>query len=193
MVSLAVEQWPDTVLPSTVEDISSFGKYTHMLRVAPQHLFHAWAQISLELANVDCRVRCHFTNECIQKTLVYGVRTMPLRIREIVDVCDMRGIIKHSDTSLDIICTTRDGKFDCLTGWRVSPGQVTELEVLTRKGCLRMCVAPSNDKPYEWFTKDTADELSCWLWTISNKKNQRCNIRLDIGHLLTENMKNILN
>ena len=194
MVSLAVEQWPDTVLPtsSVVGDIAKNSE--HVLRVAPQHLFHAWEQISLVLATMECQAACHFTDKPVQKTLVYGGgHTMPLRIHEQVAKSRVRGFMRHSDEALDVICTATDPKFHCPTGWRVSPSQIIAIEIRTAKGCLRLESEPSPAKSIEWFGLTVADELSCWLWSVSPKQNMRRVNLIDVSSMLTENMKNIIN
>jgi len=68
MVSLASEQWPDTVLPS-VETIEPHENTRLTLRIAPEHLFLAWEQLSLELAKIPCEVVCQFKPNPIQKTI----------------------------------------------------------------------------------------------------------------------------
>lgn len=194
MVSLAIEQWPDTVLPpsSTVIDI---GKDSELvLRVAPQHLFHAWGQMSLVLSTMECQAVCHFTDKPVQKTLVYGGgRSMPLRIHEQVDKSNVRGFMRHSDEALDVICTATDPKFHCPTGWRVSPSQINAIEIRTAKGCLRLESEPSHAKSIDWFGLAVADEVSCWLWSVSPKQNTRRVNLIDVSSMLTENMKNIIN
>jgi len=193
MVSLAVEQWPDTILPATTAHVTVPKGSQTTLRVAPQHLFHAWSQISLELAKLPCQVVCHFKNECIKKTLVYGVRTMPLRIGEMVAHCNIRGFQRHADGALDILCTATDPKYHCATGYRAAPHQVAEVEIRTAKGSLRLQTLASDASDAAWFALDTADELSCWLWSVCRSEHARPTHRLDIDHLLTENMRNILN
>lgn len=191
MVSLAVEQWPDTILLTTAEHITVPKGSQTTLRVAPQHLFHAWSQISLELAKLNCQVVCHFKNECIKKTLVYGVRTMPLRIGEMVSHCNIRGLQKHAEDVLDILCTATDPKYHCATGYRATPQQIAELEIRTVKGGLRLQTVASS--AVSWFDTETADELSCWMWSVSRKDHARPTHQINIDHMLTENMKNILN
>lgn len=193
MVSLAFEQWPDSVLPHTESDIPIIKSTVSNIQVAPQHLFFAWEQMALVLAELDCQVVCRFKATPIQKTLVYGIRTMPLRIHEIVHDCDIRGFMKHSQDVLDVICKQNDTKFDCPQGWRVSECDISSLEIRTHKGSLVLEVQPSTVSRIDWFGMTSADEVSCWLWSVSSKKNARPVNRIDIDYLLTENMKNIIN
>jgi len=194
MVSLAIEQWPDTVLPPSSTAIGIVKGSELILRVAPQHLFHAWGQISLVLATMECQSVCHFNDKPVQKTLVYGGgHTMPLRIHEKVARSNVRGFMRHSDEALDVICTAPDPNFHCPTGWRVAPSQIIAIEIRTAKGCLLLESEPSTAKSIDWFGLAVADELSCWLWSVSPKQNTRRVNLIDVSSMLTENMKNIIN
>lgn len=51
MVSLACEQWPDTVIPVT-EELEPAKNEPTVLTVEPKHLFDAWEQSCLELAAI---------------------------------------------------------------------------------------------------------------------------------------------
>lgn len=190
MVSLATERWPDTVLPSVTHIISS---PIMVLNIAPKHVFDAWEQISLELAKLPCQVVCQFGTTPLQKTLLYGSRVMPLRIFENVHKCDIRGFIKNGDT-LDIICTDSDTFNGNHTGWRVTAAQIVCLEIRTKKGTIAL--RTTGDTSQRWLSTSMADELSCWLWSVSPKR-RRANCHsiledLENAGLLTDNMLNIL-
>lgn len=194
MVSLASEQWPDTVLP-TVEKIEP-GETTHMvLTISSEHLFDAWEQICLELSKIQCQVVCQFGQTPLQKTLLYGSRVMPLRIFENVHKCDVRGFMSNDDT-VDVICTGSSTFKGNLTGWRVLPKQIVSLEIRTNKGTLTLRCSQDNPCKY-WLCQPAADELSCWLWSVSSKENRRANCEsilecLKTSGVLTDKMLNIL-
>ena len=192
MTSFVDEQWPDTVLPPSAGTVDAGNVTALTLEVAPQHLFHAWAQISVELAKVNCNVLCKFKNQCIKKTLLYGARVMPLRIGEMVRTSRIRGLMRHAEDALDFVCASEDENYHCATGWRASPSQVAELDIRTPTGCLRLVTVPSDSSSTAWFALDTANELSCWLWSVSSKENVRPVNRIDIGCLLSDKMKTIL-
>jgi len=173
MVSLASEQWPDTVLPSveTIELNCRQGSRL-TLGIAPEHLFIAWEQISLELAKIPCEVICEFKEKPIQKTLLYGSRVMPLRITELVHKCNAIGFIKGPCDAIDVVCPPKDTFRGNMCGWRVNPTQIHSVEIRTTMGSL---VLKNDGRTLvsDWFCLPTADELSCWLWSVSTKENTR--------------------
>lgn len=188
MVSLASEQWPDTVLPS-VTQINPFPTDPLVISVASGQVFAAWEQISLELSKIPCQVVCQFGPTPLQKTLMYGSRVMPLRIFENVHKCDVRGFVKNGD-ALDIVCA--DTFVDNPTGWRASAEQIVCLEIRTKKGTVTLRVDDCNNQ------RSAADELSCWMWSVSSKENSRKTHLVDIlaglekSGVLTHKMLNIL-
>ena len=194
MVSLASEQWPDTVLPA-VEKIEPGETTPMVLTISSEHLFDAWEQICLELSKIPCQVVCQFGQTPLQKTLLYGSRVMPLRIFENVHKCDVRGFMRNDDT-VDVICTDSSTFKGNLTGWRVHPKQIVSLEIRTNKGTVTLRC--SQDKPCKyWLCQPAADELSCWIYSVSSKENRRANAHyilegLENAGILTDNMINIL-
>ena len=195
MVSLACEQWPDTVLP-IVDEIETPQMTPVILTIEPSHLFDAWEQSCLELAKIHCQVVCQFGSAPLQKTLLYGSRVMPLRIFENVDKCDVRGFMKNGD-ALDVICTDSNTFKGNNTGWRVFPEQIVSLEIRTNRGTMKIVINPSETPSKYWFAQPEADELSCWIWSVSSKKNCRVNAHyilegLENVGILTDNMRNIL-
>lgn len=194
MVSLASEQWPDTVLP-TVEKIEPGETTPMVLTISSEHFFDAWEQICLELSKIQCQVVCQFGQTPLQKTLLYGSRVMPLRIFENVHKCDVRGFMRNDDT-LDVICTGSSTFKGNLTGWRVLPKQIVSLEIRTNKGTLTLRCSQVKPCKY-WLCQPAADELSCWLWSVSSKENRRANCEsilecLKTSGVLTDKMLNIL-
>mgnify|MGYP006091298609 CR=1 FL=1 len=192
MVSLASEQWPDTVLPS-VETIEPHENTRLTLRIAPEHLFLAWEQLSLELAKIPCEVVCQFKPNPIQKTIFYGSRVMPLRISEVVHKCNVLGFVKSPSDAIDVITKGTFRGNRC--GWRVNPTQIYSVEIRTTMGSLVL----KNDVRTlvsDWFCLPMADELSCWLWSVSTKENTRStkNIleSLVTSGQITDRMINIL-
>ena len=193
MVSLASEQWPDTVLPS-VTQINSSETTPMVLHIASKHVLGAWEQSCLELSKIPCQVVCQFGPTPLQKTLMYGSRVMPLRIFEHVHKCDVRGFIKNGDR-IDVVCTESDTFKGNLAGWRVTPSQIVSIEIRTTKGTmiLRCTVNASST----WLSQPAADELSCWVWSVSSKENRRVNCDallecLETSGVLTDKMLNIL-
>ena len=169
MVSLASEQWPDSVMPSTVK-IDRVQSDHVVLSIDPRHLFDAWEQISLDLSKVKCQVICQFGPAPLQKTLLYGSRVMPLRIFENVHTCDVRGFIK-SDNTIDVICTNSNTFRGNVSGWRVNTQQIIALEIRTEKGTLTLRTNAPSKKA--WICVRAADELSCWIWSVASKENRR--------------------
>ena len=169
MVSIAAGQWPDTVLPS-VETIEPCEHNRLILNIASEHLFLAWEQMSLELAKIPCEVICQFKQKPIQKTLLYGSCVMPLRISEIVYKCNILGFMKSPCGAIDVV--TNDTFRGNMSGWRVNPNQILSVEIRTTIGSL---VLKNEDRTLvsDWFCLPTADELSCWLWSVSAKENTR--------------------
>lgn len=193
MVSFACEQWPDTVLPASDTNVDADISNVISFQVSEEHLWDAWAQISLELAKIHCQVFCTFkSNAYMKKTLFYGSKVMPLRIMDNVSRCEIRGLIQRDDDCLDIVCVARDKKFDCVSGLRARLSQIAGIEIRTAKGCLNLITFGRNVTPMSWIHLETANELSCWLWTVSNKENARNHNRIDIQSMLSDNMKKIL-
>ena len=195
MVSLACEQWPDTVLP-IVEKIESSQTTPIILTIKPGHLFDAWEQSCLELAKIPCQVVCQFGPAPLQKTLLYGSRVMPLRIFENVHKCDVRGFVKNGDT-LDVVCTDSNTFKGNNTGWRVFPKQIVSLEIRTNLGTMKIVNKPSDNTGKYWLMQPEADELSCWIWSVSSKEKCRATAHyilegLENVGMLTDNMRNIL-
>jgi hypothetical protein len=127
--------------------------------------------------------------------LMYGSRVMPLRIFENVHKCDVRGFMKNDDT-LDVICTDSSTFKGNLTGWRAHPKQIVSLEIRTNKGMVTLRCSQDNPDKY-WLCQPTADELSCWLWSVSSKENRRVNAHhilegLQNSGVLSDKMLNIL-
>lgn len=196
MVSLACEQWPDTVIPVT-EELEPAKNEPTVLTVEPKHLFDAWEQSCLELAKIPCQVVCQFGSTALQRTLLYGSRVMPLRIFENVHKCNVRGFIKNVDT-LDVICTDSDTFNGNNTGWRVFPKQIQSIEIRTQVGTMKIFIKAS-DKPSNkyWIMQPEADELSCWVWSVSSKEYRRANSdyildSLQNSGVITDKMINIL-
>ena len=194
MVSLASEQWPDTVLPS-VEKINPAQTTPMVLAISSEHLFDAWEQICLELSKIQCQVVCQFGQTPLQKTLLYGSRVMPLRIFEKVQRCDIRGFVRNDDT-LDVICTCSSMFKSNLTGWRVLPKQIVSLEIRTNKSTVTLRCSQAKHGKY-WLCEPAADELSCWMCSVSSNENRRANAHyilegLENAGILTDNMLNIL-
>jgi len=195
MVSLASEQWPDTVLPSVTQMTPPETNPT-VLHITSNHLFDAWEQSCLELAKIPCQVVCQFGPAPLQKTLMYGSRIMPLRIFENVHKCDVRGFIKNCDT-IDVICTESDTFKGNNVGWRVTPNQIMSIEIRTTNGMVILhCIDGVNASP-TWLSQPVADELSCWVWSVSSKENRRANCEsilecLKTSGVLSDKMLNIL-
>jgi len=195
MVSLASEQWPDTVLPS-VTQISPSETTPMVLHIAPNHVFDAWEQSCLELAKIPCQVICQFGPAPLQKTLMYGSRVMPLRVFENVHKCEACGFIKNGNT-IDVICTESNTFKGSNAGWRVTTNQIVSIEIRTTKGTVILRCTDSVNASLNWLSQPVADELSCWVWSVSSKENRRANCEsilecLETSGVLTDKMLNIL-
>lgn len=194
MVSLASEQWPDTVLP-TVDKLEPPQTASMVLSISSKHFFDAWEQTCLELSKIPCQVVCQFGQTPLQKTLLYGSRVMPLRIFENVHRCDVRGFVRNGD-KLDVICTDSSTFKGNLTGWRVLPKQIVSLEIRTGKGTMTLRCSQDKSGKY-WLCEPAANELSCWMCSVSSNENRRANAHyilegLENDGILTANMINIL-
>jgi hypothetical protein len=172
MVSIVTNQYPDTVLPQVTSDIDVSNSQNTTIKIAHQHLYHAWAQMSLELSKIPCEVVIYLKDDMPYKNiLVNGETSMLLRVHEYAPQKNIRGIMKNENGMLDVIDVPEHPVFNCYTGIRVHMSCIKGLEIRHVRKILYLETQESDLSPIDWFVLDDSDSVSCWLWSVCKKKH----------------------